>query len=45
MVLSKVGNTEDLAMIARILAKIDLSIEGKKLIGGEMNMSFNAFQR
>ena len=43
-VLSKVGNYEDLAMIARILAKIDLSHEGKKLLG-EMNMSFNAFQR
>ena len=44
-VMSKVGNNEnddDLAMIARILGKVDVSNEGKKLIG-DMNMSFNAF--
>ena len=45
-IVSKVGEekNEDLVLIAKILAKIDGSVEGKNLIAN-MKMSFSAFQR
>ena len=38
------GHREDLVVIARIVTKLNLTSEGKKLIG-DMNLSFSAFEK